>query len=357
MNAAIPPPPFLQCPGEPPVPWRQWRPVLQAYIDAAARDATPEHKKALLLNGLGDRGGWNRYLRMVEDEPQPASGGETQDAVQDAYLATLKKLDAIYDEQLDPTGLRAAFKALRQGPDESAVQFILEVRRLARLCNFGATSDILAFDQIVAGIASPHLKRKFFKMGQEFTIQKALNVAKEEERVDRALQQVSALTIDAVSSRPTRHGGAKRRPRQEVGQHDDRLAPTPRSVAPSPDASQAGAGFSPSASTPASTAGTDYSPASPAAISEFRTTDSRVRDVKILLRDISAVTDIKLYHVPGHSGLFGNELADFLASRAARMGDARQAPLTLRAVRSALRREQLRRWELDWREQRRHGPV
>ncbi|KAL1485132.1 hypothetical protein MTO96_032155, partial [Rhipicephalus appendiculatus] len=107
------------------------------------------------------------------------------DAVQDAYLATLKRLDAIYDKQLDPTCLRAAFKALRQGPDESAVQFILEVRTLARLCNFGATSDILAFDQIVAGIVSPHLKRKFFKMGQEYTIQKVLDVAKEEERVDR----------------------------------------------------------------------------------------------------------------------------------------------------------------------------
>ncbi|KAL1475594.1 hypothetical protein MTO96_037179 [Rhipicephalus appendiculatus] len=86
------------------------------------------------------------------------------------------------------------------------------------------------------------------------------------------------------------------------------------------------------------------------AISEYRATDSRVWDVKILLRDISAVTEITLYHVPGYSGLFGNELADFLAARAARMGDARQAPLTPRAVRSALRREQLRRWELDWRE-------
>ncbi|KAL1485845.1 hypothetical protein MTO96_031720 [Rhipicephalus appendiculatus] len=132
INAAIPPPPFLQCPSEPPVPWRQWRPVLQAYIDAAARDATPEHKKALLLNALGIEG-LNRYLRVVEDEPQPASGGGTQDAVQDAYLVTLKRLDAIYDEQLDPTCLRAAFKALRQGPDESALQLILEVRRLAHL--------------------------------------------------------------------------------------------------------------------------------------------------------------------------------------------------------------------------------
>ncbi|KAL3249903.1 hypothetical protein MRX96_055771 [Rhipicephalus microplus] len=86
------------------------------------------------------------------------------------------------------------------------------------------------------------------------------------------------------------------------------------------------------------------------ATSEYKTTDPRVRDVKALLKEISATTKITLYHVPGHSGLFGNELADFLAARAARLGDARQAPLTPRAVRSMLRREQLRRWESDWRQ-------
>ncbi|KAH8028549.1 hypothetical protein HPB51_017675 [Rhipicephalus microplus] len=55
-----------------------------------------------------------------------------------------------------------------------------------------------------------------------------------------------------------------------------------------------------------------------------------------------------LYPVPGHSGLFENELADFLAARAAQLGDARQAPLTPRAVCSMLKKEQLGRWESDW---------
>ncbi|KAH8020706.1 hypothetical protein HPB51_002655 [Rhipicephalus microplus] len=53
MYAAISPPPFLQCPSVPPIPWRQRHPVLQVYIDAAAKNVTPEHKKALLLNALG----------------------------------------------------------------------------------------------------------------------------------------------------------------------------------------------------------------------------------------------------------------------------------------------------------------
>ncbi|KAL1425310.1 hypothetical protein MTO96_019284 [Rhipicephalus appendiculatus] len=39
-------------------------------------------------------------------------------------------------------------------------------------------------------------------MGRNFTIQKALDLAQEEERVDRALLHLSSLQVDAVSSRP-----------------------------------------------------------------------------------------------------------------------------------------------------------
>ncbi|KAH6925602.1 hypothetical protein HPB50_007983 [Hyalomma asiaticum] len=81
MNAAIPPPPFLQFPGVPRFSWRQWRPVMQAYIDAAAMDATPEHKKALLLNtffvdALGVDN-INCYLPTVDEEQQPGADRET----------------------------------------------------------------------------------------------------------------------------------------------------------------------------------------------------------------------------------------------------------------------------------------
>ncbi|KAL1446376.1 hypothetical protein MTO96_044608 [Rhipicephalus appendiculatus] len=109
MNAANPPPPFLQCPGVPPIPWRQWRPVLQVYIDAAARDATPENKKALLLNA---------YLRAAEEEQQPGADRPTQEETPNVYDDALALLSQLFDPQPDAACLRAHFKALRQGPDE-----------------------------------------------------------------------------------------------------------------------------------------------------------------------------------------------------------------------------------------------
>ncbi|KAH6928337.1 hypothetical protein HPB50_014579 [Hyalomma asiaticum] len=43
-------------------------------------------------------------------------------------------------------------------------------------------------------------------MGKDFTMKKALNVAYEEERVDRAIQQFSDLQFDIVSSRRAQDG-------------------------------------------------------------------------------------------------------------------------------------------------------
>ncbi|KAL1477059.1 hypothetical protein MTO96_036056, partial [Rhipicephalus appendiculatus] len=254
MNAAIPPPPFLQCPGVPPIPWRQWRPVLQVYIDAAARDATPEHKKALLLNALGVEG-LNAYLRAVEDEQQPGADRPTQEETPNVYDAALTLLSQLFDPQPDAACLRARFKALCQGPDESAVQFIQEVRRVAKLCEFGAASDILAFDQIISGIASPHLKRTFYKMGKDFTVQKALDIAKEDERVDRALLQLSGVQVDAVSSRSIQDSVSARRILQNAGPNGGR---------PPQSSPQEGAGGT-SASISSPTGAADTSPASASA--------------------------------------------------------------------------------------------
>ncbi|KAH6928930.1 hypothetical protein HPB50_021760 [Hyalomma asiaticum] len=140
MNAAIPPPPFLQCPGVPPIPWRQWRPVLQVYIDAAARDATPEHKKALLLNALGYEG-LNRFLRAVDEEQQPGADRETPD---DAYNATLDLLERVFNPSQHPACVRTQFKFLRQRPDETAVEFSTsaEASQVMRIRSGGRVSRI-----------------------------------------------------------------------------------------------------------------------------------------------------------------------------------------------------------------------
>ncbi|KAH6942752.1 hypothetical protein HPB50_009815 [Hyalomma asiaticum] len=54
-----------------------WRRAFQTYIDAAARDAVSEHKKALLLNALGVEG-LLCYLRVVEEDHSLETTGKLQ---------------------------------------------------------------------------------------------------------------------------------------------------------------------------------------------------------------------------------------------------------------------------------------
>ncbi|KAH7963901.1 hypothetical protein HPB52_023774 [Rhipicephalus sanguineus] len=72
---------------------------------------------------------------------------------------------------------------------------------------------------------------------------------------------------------------------------------------------------------------------------------------KNLLREISQSVTITLYHVPDHSGIFGNELADFLATRAALIGTPRRVLLTPRATKKLFRLQQLHIWAAEWQAQ------
>ncbi|KAL1471368.1 hypothetical protein MTO96_039975 [Rhipicephalus appendiculatus] len=116
--------------------------TLPVYIDAAAPDATPERKKVLLLNALGVEG-LHTYYKAADEQTQLDGDQATGDgAARDAYQQALAVLDTYF------------------APPEEAV------------C-----------------------------MGDAFTIQSALEHAREEERVDRALQQLTALQVDSATRR------------------------------------------------------------------------------------------------------------------------------------------------------------
>ncbi|KAL3243075.1 hypothetical protein MRX96_020749 [Rhipicephalus microplus] len=63
--------------------------------------------------------------------------------------------------------------------------------------------------------------------------------------------------------------------------------------------------------------------------------------------NIALKANIRLYHVPGHSGVFGNEVADFIAFRAARRGLSRTNNWSWRNVQSMFRAEMKKRWALS----------
>ncbi|KAH7971551.1 hypothetical protein HPB51_027106 [Rhipicephalus microplus] len=168
--------------------------LLSCADDSAPVQAVPpgRHKKALLLNALGIAG-LNTYLHATEDEQQPKANRPTQETTLDVFDAALALLNELFDPQPDVARLRTYFKALRQGPDLSVVEFIQEVRRVAKLrqalrIGRGGRYPRLRPDCPWHRVATP--PKNFFKMSKDFTVEKALDVVREEECVDRALLQL-----------------------------------------------------------------------------------------------------------------------------------------------------------------------
>ncbi|KAH8038883.1 hypothetical protein HPB51_003905 [Rhipicephalus microplus] len=146
MFPAIPPHPFLQCPGVPPVPWKTWRRVVQVYVDEVGPDATPDTRKPLLLNALG-----------------------AEDCRHTTRLLLSRRC--------------------------------LTVSRLQDKVQHVTRADTMIQDQLLHGLRDPDLLRSFTQMGDTFTVQSLLEHARKQERVDRASQQLAALQVDSV----TRH--------------------------------------------------------------------------------------------------------------------------------------------------------
>lgn len=78
--------------------------------------------------------------------------------------------------------------------------------------------------------------------------------------------------------------------------------------------------------------------------------DPRIERVRALMAQISASRHIQAFHVPGHRGLFGNEIADHLANRACRLGIVRTVLQSVRDIRARLRQAMMKAWAQDWSE-------
>ncbi|KAH7963892.1 hypothetical protein HPB52_023765 [Rhipicephalus sanguineus] len=68
------------------------------------------------------------------------------------------------------------------------------------------------------------------------------------------------------------------------------------------------------------------------ALASPRNAEPHVLEIRALVRKLSRTAHVYLYHVPGHAGVFGNEVADFIAERAAHRGIEASLPLPFRAA-------------------------
>uniref|UniRef100_L7LY28 Putative tick transposon n=1 Tax=Rhipicephalus pulchellus TaxID=72859 RepID=L7LY28_RHIPC len=183
---------FYSSPGDPPIPWSEWKPIFQAYADAVGGDTSkPERRKALLLNALGLAGLKLFYtLDAANASATPASADVFKDAV--------ALFDAHFKDATCDYIARLKFQERRQFPGEPVADFITSLQALAAPCSFGALESEMIRHQLFTGIASQNVRCRLLQKGSSISLAEAISVAREDELVRVQLEQFAPHSVQQL---------------------------------------------------------------------------------------------------------------------------------------------------------------
>lgn len=158
-----PPDSFLPLPGEPIIPWSQWKKSFEQYLLATGLDtASSARKRAILLHLLGAEG--NRIFNSL-------------DGTLDTYAATITALDGHFKKSRNTLFRRLEFRQRSQRPGESARQFVTDLKALAQHCNFGTMRDELIRDQLIEKTSYPRVQEELLLKDDTLKLEDALTLA------------------------------------------------------------------------------------------------------------------------------------------------------------------------------------
>ncbi|XP_075739522.1 uncharacterized protein LOC142784984 [Rhipicephalus microplus] len=188
-----PPPPFLETPGTPAIPWHRWFRLFQNFVLASGAEWPATCRRALLLHCLGPEGQRIFDALPAPPPPQPplsteATVSESTEKQTSAHTAVASPPDP-YDVAVDTLAHyftatvnvrveRHHFRERRQLSGESVAEFALALRELAAPCNFAATVDDNLCEQFVAGVTCPQLRERLLLEGDALTFDRAVDIAK-----------------------------------------------------------------------------------------------------------------------------------------------------------------------------------
>ncbi|KAJ8015112.1 hypothetical protein DPEC_G00022770 [Dallia pectoralis] len=206
---SLPPPDyFLPLPGEPVVPWNQWRTSFELYLLAIGLDnATSARKRAILRHLLGAEG--NRIFN-------------TLDGTLDTYNAVITALTGHFVKSQNILFQRLEFRQRCQRPGESARQLVADLKALAQRCNFGVMRDELIRDQLIEKTSNPRVQEELLLKDATLSLEDALTLA---------LQVETATQCAAKIAENKSHTAVIEQPVQQLSSSDNLADPAAIQVA------------------------------------------------------------------------------------------------------------------------------
>ncbi|KAH7969953.1 hypothetical protein HPB52_023086 [Rhipicephalus sanguineus] len=194
-------PPFLNVPGKPSIPWHLWKKIFQVHLKAAGGSGWEDERRASALISVLGIEGQRKYFAAQEhleahggpnathtaSTPTAAdSGMVSTDAATTEYDTLLQFLDGLFAESTNVLAERHLFTSRRQLPGETFLDFVTALKEKALSCKFGATYDDRVRDQVIHGVANAHVRAKLLSYGEALTLQKAEEVGRDLEALNKA---------------------------------------------------------------------------------------------------------------------------------------------------------------------------
>ncbi|XP_077551338.1 uncharacterized protein LOC144165064 [Haemaphysalis longicornis] len=149
--------------------WQLFKQKFEFFLTASETGPKPggsSTKTALLLSLAGDAAleVFNNFTFLE---------GESKEE----YVTVVKKFDEYCAAQQNEVHERYLFRQRVQADGEPSEQFIRDLRKLSRYCNFGVMADSMIRDQVVYGTNSEKVREKLLR-DNELTLAKAEQVCK-----------------------------------------------------------------------------------------------------------------------------------------------------------------------------------
>uniref|UniRef100_A0A673GPD4 Retrotransposon gag domain-containing protein n=1 Tax=Sinocyclocheilus rhinocerous TaxID=307959 RepID=A0A673GPD4_9TELE len=181
-----PPPPFLECPGEPKLTFTAWKRQFDNYLLAIGGDKFPdERKRALLIHCLGGLG-----ARLYNTLPLE----------HDEYSGTVSALSALIQPKVNVVAERYRFRQRAQHVGESTDHYIAALRELVATCAFGTFENEMLRDQLIEKTSVPRIRERLL-LESDLTLDKALEIARQ---IETASAEAKTILPENDVHHPTR---------------------------------------------------------------------------------------------------------------------------------------------------------
>ena len=160
----------------------------------------------LKANKIADTDKSDVFLALIGPEPFEllVSYLSPEDPTTKTYEELTKILADHYKFQRNEISERIEFKDRKQNPGESVSDFIVDLKRLSRYCNFGTNLHTQLRDAFVGGLREPAIRRKLLSQGNSLTWQKACSEALTIEQTEldvKSQSQGAAATVNRVTGK------------------------------------------------------------------------------------------------------------------------------------------------------------